>query len=93
MNAFVTETLGSLVFFIVMLRTEYPSVIAIGLFIGIIIAQLASDAHLNPAVTLVKYIQGKMNLQNSIMYIIAQLLAAVLAVNIVAYADKKKLKL
>ncbi len=80
MNAYLSEALGTFVFLLIILATGDPVMIAVGLLIGILIAQIASPAHLNPAVTGMMWMQGKVNNTDAVMFVGAQLLAAVLAV-------------
>ncbi len=79
-NVYLSETLGSSIFFLIILATGDPIMIAVGLLIGILLAQLASPAHLNPAVTAMMWMQGKVDSNNALMLVGAQLLGAVLAV-------------
>ncbi len=79
-KTYLSEMLGSFVFFIIILATGDPLMIAVGLLIGILVAQLASQAHLNPAVTAMMWSQGKVSNTEAVWYVGAQLLGAVLAV-------------
>lgn len=49
---------------------------AMAVFVGVTIAAPYSGAHLNCAVTLANYMMGKMDIETSILYIIAQFLGA-----------------
>lgn len=75
----VNEALGSFVFFLMILQTGDPIMIAVGLLIGILIASMSSQAHLNPAVTGMMYMKGDINQQDAMWYIGAQLLGAFVA--------------
>lgn len=80
LNTYLSEALGSFVFFLIILATGDPIMIAVGLLIGILIAQLASQAHLNPAVTAMMFLQGKVDQTEAMWYVGAQLVGAFLAV-------------
>lgn len=80
MHSYLSEALGTFVFFLIILATGDPIMIAVGLLIGILLAQLASPAHLNPAVTAMMWMQGKVTNNDAIMFVGAQLLGAILAV-------------
>lgn len=80
MNKYLSEILGTFVFFLIILATGDPIMIAVGLLIGILLAKISSPAHLNPAVTTMMWIQGKVNDNDAIMLIGSQLIAAGLAV-------------
>lgn len=78
-QVYVNEALGSFVFFLMILATGDPIMIAVGLLIGILVASMSSQAHLNPAVTGMMYMKGDINQQDALMYIGAQLLGAFIA--------------
>lgn len=80
LNEYVAEAVGSFIFFAIILTKNDPVFIAVGLLIGILIASIASQAHLNPAVTAMAYMKGDMNGDISVGYVGAQLVGAILAV-------------
>ena len=83
LNEYIAEAVGSFVFFAVILTNTVqpnPVMIAVALLIGILIASVASEANLNPAVTAMKYMQGHMNANQSIGYVASQLAGAIVAV-------------
>lgn len=80
MHSYISEALGTFVFFLIILSTGDPVMIAVGLLIGILLAQLASPAHLNPAVTSMMWMQGKIGNNEAALLVGAQLLGAVAAV-------------
>ena len=80
MNKYLSEILGTFIFFLIILSTGDPIMIAVGLLIGILLAQIASPAHLNPAVTGMMWLQGKVSDSDAVMLVGSQLVAAVLAV-------------
>lgn len=80
LQTYIAEAVGSFVFFAVILTKGEPVMIAVGLLIGIIIASIASEQHLNPCVTAMAYMKGDMDGNESINYIAAQLAGAIMAV-------------
>lgn len=78
-QVYVNEALGSFVFFLMILATGDPIMIAVGLLIGILIASMSSQAHLNPAVTGMMYMKGDINQNDALWYIAAQLVGAFVA--------------
>lgn len=80
LNEYIAEAVGSFVFFTIVLTKNDPIFIAVGFLIGILIASIASQAHINPGITAMAYIKGDMSGDRSIGYIGAQLVGAILAV-------------
>ncbi len=76
----LSEGLGTFILCIVILANGDPIMIAVALLIGILIANIASPAHLNPAVTLMKLLEGKVTNNEAMLLVGSQLAAAVLAV-------------
>lgn len=87
---YIAEAVGSFIFFSIILTQNDPIFIAVGFLIGILIASIASQAHLNPATTTMAYIKGDMNGETSIGYITAQLIGAVAAVQWAKFMSEKK---
>jgi glycerol uptake facilitator-like aquaporin len=85
LNEYVAEGVGSFIFFTIILTKNDPIFIAVGLLIGILIASIASQAHLNPAVTTMAYINGNMDSDKSLGYVGSQLVGAFLAVQWAKY--------
>lgn len=80
MNTYLSEILGMFVFALIILATGDPILISVGLLIGILLAKIASPAHLNPAVTAMAWMQGQVNNTDAIMLVGSQLFGAILAV-------------
>jgi glycerol uptake facilitator-like aquaporin len=80
LNEYIAEAVGSFVFFAVILTKGDAVMISVALLIGILIASVASQAHLNPAVTTMFYTKGSMSGEKSICYIASQLVGAMGAV-------------
>lgn len=80
LNEYIAEAVGSFIFFTVILTKGDAVMISVALLIGILIASVASQGHLNPAVTAMVYAQGGMDGERSIGYICSQLVGAAAAV-------------
>lgn len=80
LNTYIAEAVGSFIFFAVILTKGDALMTAVGLFVGILVASIASQGHLNPCVTAMSYMQGKMNGDESVGYIAAQLAGAIASV-------------
>ena len=76
---YVAEAVGSFIFFSIVFTKNDPIFIAVGLLIGILIASIASQAHLNPAISTMAYINGDMTGEVAIGYVGAQLVGAFFA--------------
>lgn len=85
LNEYFAEGVGSFIFFTVILTKGDAVMISVALLIGILIASVASQGHLNPAVTAMVYARGDMSGEKSVGYIIAQLLGAAAAINWAKY--------
>lgn len=94
-ETYIAEAVGSFIFFAIILTKSEPVMIAVGLLVGILIATIASQGHLNPAVTLMAYMEGKVSGDESIGYIGAQIVGAIAAIQWYNFYSKsnKELKL
>ncbi len=79
-ETYVAEAVGSFVFFAIVLTKGDPVMIAVGLLVGILIATIASQGHLNPCITIMAYMEGKVTGDESIGYISAQFIGVFAAV-------------
>lgn len=79
-GTYIAEAVGSFIFFTVILTKGEPVMVAVGLLVGILVASIASQGHLNPAVTAMAYMEGKVSGDESIGYIGAQIVGAIAAV-------------
>jgi|LauGreDrversion4_2_1035121.scaffolds.fasta_scaffold582093_2 glycerol uptake facilitator-like aquaporin len=86
---YIAEAIGSFVFFSIILTKNEPIFIAVGFLIGILIASIASQAHLNPAITTMAYMNGDMTGEVSVGYVASQLVGAIMAVQWVRLMGKK----
>ena len=82
MNIFVSEVLGTFILVAVVLSTGNPYYIALGFLLAILIANV-SGGHINPVVTMVKYIQGALTQQQVMSYVSAQVTGALAAYYVV----------
>jgi glycerol uptake facilitator-like aquaporin len=80
LNEYVAEAVGSFVFFTVILTKGDAIMISVALLIGILIASVASQGHLNPAVTAMVYARGDMDGEKSVSYVASQLVGAAAAI-------------
>ena len=80
LNVYFAEALGSFVFFSIVLSKPDAVMIAVALLVGILISSIASQSHLNPAVTVMSLMEGKVKGNEAAGYIISQLLGAIIAV-------------
>lgn len=80
LGTYIAEAVGSFIFFAVILTKGEPVMIAVGLLVGILVATIASQGHLNPCVTAMVYMEGKMTGDEAIPYIAAQVAGAIGAV-------------
>lgn len=88
-KVYIAEAVGSFIFFSIVLTKNDPIFIAVGFLIGILIASIASHAHLNPAISTMAYIKGDMSGEIAIGYIGSQLLGAILAVQWASFMGAK----
>lgn len=87
-GTYIAEAVGSFIFFAVILTKGEHVMIAVGLLVGILVATIASQGHLNPAVTAMAYMEGKVTGDESIGYIGAQIVGAIAAVQWYNYYSK-----
>jgi aquaporin Z len=80
LNVYLAEALGSFVFFSIVLSKPDAVMIAVALLVGILISSIASQSHLNPAVTVMSLMEGKVQGAEAAGYIISQLVGAIVAV-------------
>jgi glycerol uptake facilitator-like aquaporin len=78
MNIFTSELLGTGILVAAVLLTGNPVLIALGFFIAILISNI-SGGHINPIVTMIKYIQGAISQQEAFNYLAGQILGGLIA--------------
>jgi len=82
MYNYLVEFLGTLFFVYVILATGNPLAIGISLALIILIASNSSGGHVNPAVSIAMASAGKLNINELLPYIIAQILGGLTALQI-----------
>jgi len=82
MYNYLAEFLGTLFFVYVILATGNPLAIGITLALVILLLTKSSGGHVNPAVSIVMASVGKLNMNDLLPYIIAQILGGLTAVQI-----------
>lgn len=81
LSTYLSEGLGSFVFFLIILATGDKFMIPVALFIGILLSLAGgAQAHLNPAVTAMMVMNGKMSDNEAMWYVASQLVGAFAAV-------------
>jgi glycerol uptake facilitator-like aquaporin len=88
MNIFQSELLGTFVLVAVILSTSNKYYIALAFLLAITVASF-SKGHVNPVVTMVKYIQGAVTKQESLQYISGQVTGALIAFYVVKLTKMK----
>ena len=89
MNTIFSELLGTFLLVIVVLMSTNQIYIALGFLAAILVANI-SGGHINPVVTMVKYIQGAITQTQGINYLIGQVLGALLAYFVYLKFDNQK---
>lgn len=81
MNMYLSEVLAMFVFALIVSAAAGDAMtIAVGLFVAIKIASIASPAHLNPAFTGMNWLQGNVDNTQAVGLVLAQLVGVILAV-------------
>ena len=89
LNEYVAEAFGSFIFFTIVLTKEDAIMIAVALLVAMLVASVASQSHLNPAITTMAYMQGKFTGEKSLAYIASQLVGAFAAIQWANYMGNK----
>ena len=82
MQKYLAEFLGTLFFVYVILATGNPLAIGAALALVILLSATISGGHMNPAVSVVMASIGKISTQELIPYVIAQILGALVALEL-----------
>lgn len=83
MMNYVAEFIGTTVFLAIILKSGGDKyVIVAGLLAAILLMGDVSGGHFNPAVSFMQFVRGNLSAADTVGYIIAQLLGAVLAINL-----------
>jgi glycerol uptake facilitator-like aquaporin len=89
MNIFVSELLGTFLLVAIILATTNPVYIAIGFLVAILVSNV-SKGHINPVVSLVRYLQGSITQPEVFQYLCGQVSGALLALLAFQKFDLKK---
>ena len=89
MNTYLAEAVGSFVFFTIVLTNKDPIMIAVGLLVAILLASIASQGHLNPAISLMAYLKKDISMTEMAYYILSQVAGAYLAIQYVNIVKNK----
>lgn len=82
MQKYLAEFLGSLFFMYVILATGNPIAIGAALTLAVLLASNISGGHINPMVSLVMASAGKLNTNDLIPYMVAQVLGGLVGLEI-----------
>lgn len=82
MNKYLAEFLGTGFFVYVVLATGNPIAIGAALALAVLLSMNISGGHINPAVSLVMASVGKIETNELIPYILAQLIGGIVALEI-----------
>jgi len=78
MNIFVSELIGTFILIAAILSTKNKYYIALAFLLAITVSNI-SKGHINPVVTLVKYIQGAVTKEETMRYVSGQVAGGLLA--------------
>src|SRR5215212_2164080 len=96
MNKYIVEFIGTFFFVLTVGMTVITGVAVAPLAIGCALMIMVyagghiSGGHYNPAVTLAVFLRGKIDAMNAVIYIVAQILGAVVAALVVGYLTTGK---
>ena len=82
MNKYLVEFLGTLFFIYVILASGSPLAIAAAFLLIIMVIGPISGGHINPAVTIAMAAAGKLEVNEIIPYILAQIFGALVALQV-----------
>jgi glycerol uptake facilitator-like aquaporin len=82
MQKYLAEFLGTLFFVYVVVATGNPLAIGAALALSVLLASRISGGHINPAVSVVMASLGKISTADLMPYIIAQILGALVALEL-----------
>ncbi len=82
MNEYLVEFMGAVVFVYTILATGHPLAIGAVLTIVIYLTSKISGGHINPIVSIVMALSGKLPLKELIPYVVVQILGALAALQL-----------
>ena len=81
---YLAELIGTTVFLAIILKSGGDKyVIVAGLLAAILLMGDVSGGHFNPAVSIMQLVRGQLTPMNTVGYIVAQLLGALLAIGLI----------
>jgi glycerol uptake facilitator-like aquaporin len=82
MYPYLAEFLGTLFLVYIIIATGNPLAIGAALALAILMTTNISGGHINPAVTIAMAVAGKLNVNEIIPYVLAQIFGALVAIQI-----------
>ena len=82
MYSYLAEFLGTLFFVYIIISTGNPLAIGAALALVILVTSSISDGHINPAVTIAMASAGKINVEEIVPYVLAQVFGGLTALQI-----------
>ena len=79
LSKYLVEFLGTTIFLFTILRFPNPLLIALSLLVVIIVGGKISGGHFNPAVSVMKFSQGALSMEDMMLYIVVQVLGGMFA--------------
>ena len=79
MNQYLAEFLGALFFIFIILTTGNPLAIGAALALVIFLGGNISGGHFNPAVSIMKYAQGAIKMNDLVAYMVVQIAGGLVA--------------
>ena len=81
-SKYLVEFLGTSLFLFTILKFPNPLMISLSLFLIIVAGGKVSGGHFNPAVSVMKHVNGDLNFQDMVLYIIVQILGGLFALSL-----------
>ena len=81
-SKYLVEFLGTCLFLFTILRFPNPVMISLSLLLVILAGGKVSGGHFNPAVSVMKHVNGDLNFQDMVLYIIVQILGGLFALSL-----------
>ena len=82
LNKLLVEFLGTMLFLYVIISVGNPLAIGLALTLVIILGGKISGGHFNPAVSIMKYLNGNLSKNDLPLYILSQVLGGVMALQV-----------
>tara|TARA_B000000557_G_C20807429_1_gene458373 strand:+ start:1805 stop:2074 length:270 start_codon:yes stop_codon:yes gene_type:complete len=82
LNKLLVEFLGTMVFLYVIITVNNPIAIGLALTLVIMLGGKVSGGHFNPAVSIMKYLNGNLSKNDLPLYILSQILGGVMALQL-----------